>query len=143
MSLSHESLVKVISSEPFDHTTFEVDDFYDTAFSFGLNSILLYFKEDAIDSDTFVTMLSDDDYVKLTIECNGEEYTIYHCFAGDNPSGLITKGNVILEQIGEALRPLNILHSDPNVELIEKWYCDTTNNYQNYEHNYWYAKETQ
>ena len=133
--------VSVISHEKFVFEDFVVNDFYDTLFSFGLNYAYLYFKENDTDIVTFSELLEDDDYVKINIECNGEPYVIYHCFAGDNPAGLITKGENVLEQIGEASRQLNILHGDKNVELIEKWYYDVTQNCCNYEQDYWYTEK--
>jgi hypothetical protein len=129
--------VSIISSEKIIFEDFIVNDFYDTAFSFGLNYAYLYFKENSTGVDTFYEMFKDEHYVK----CNDEPYVIYHCFAGDNPAGLITKGENILEQIGEAVKQLNILHGDKNVELIEKWYYDVTQDCCNYEQDYWYAGE--
>ncbi len=133
--------ISITSHKQFFPNDFVVNDFYDTAFSFALNSTLLYFKEKAIDDEELLKILSDEDFVTICINCNNEQYIIYHCFAGDNPSGLITKGTTILEQIGESVKELNILHGDSNVELIKKWYYDTTQNCCSYDQDYWYSQQ--
>lgn len=135
--------ISIISKERFDPSKFVVDDFYDTTFSYGLNVLLLYLKELDTDNEMILESFKNEDYVKINILCNNEPYTIYHCFAGDNPSGLITKDRTVLEQIGEAVKKLNVICDDPNVSLIEKWYYEITEECCNYEHDFWYAEEKQ
>ena len=69
--------------------------------------------------------------------CNDKEYTLYHCFAGDNPAGIITQDKTVLEQVGESLRSLNVMHNDPNIAVILKWYNEDTNNCTEYEQTHW------
>lgn len=132
--------VIVISSEPFDHRNFEICDFYNTVFYQKYIFSLLNWQENMIEDEDILEMLKENDYVKINIKYNNKEYIIYHNFCKDRPVGIITQNGNILEQIGQGVRELNILHGDNNVMQIVNWYHSTTKNCKIYDDDYWYAE---
>lgn len=133
------SNIKIVSNEVFDIMNFQVDDFYNTKFSYELNKLLIY--SEGLDVEELNESLHDDDYVKINLMCNDVNYTIYHCFTKNTPVGIITQGLTVLEQIGEKVNKLNLTINDPNVRQIEKWYYEITNNCNDYEDDFWYSPD--
>lgn len=131
------SNITIISSKPINPSEFMINDFYDSLFSYKLNNILLYSEE--LEFGELVDSLREDDYVEICIKCNNVFYKIYHCFSNDKPIGLIVKDLEVLEQIGENVRKLNVIHNDANVFVIEKWYYDLTKNCNDYVDDFWYV----
>src|SRR5687767_11023723 len=113
-----------------------------------INSDLLEFMVlDIMEFDDMLGLIENEDYKKITLSINNNEYTLYHGFPGDAPVGCIFIESKYIVNLGYGClgRDMYIPNEESipskyvdDIKNIKEWYKSITQNMTSFDDKFFY-----